>query len=50
MVGDEGEDGVVAGLLAGLVAGDEDGEVFFFHQGADVTLQPRNGRLAAWRM
>src|SRR6186997_1990249 len=28
MVGDEGEDGVVAGRVAGLVAGDEDGEVF----------------------
>ena len=28
MVGDEGEDGVVAGLVVGLVAGDEDGEVF----------------------
>ncbi len=28
MVGDEGEDGVVAGLGVGLIAGDEDGEVF----------------------
>jgi len=28
MVGDEGEDGVVAGLGVGLVGGDEDGEVF----------------------
>lgn len=28
MVGEEGEDGVVAGLVVGLVAGDEEGEVF----------------------
>ena len=29
MVGDEGEGGVVAGLGVGLVAGDDDGEIFF---------------------
>src|SRR3954470_18284842 len=29
MVGDEGDGGVVAGGVVGLVAGDEDGEVFF---------------------
>ncbi len=29
MVGDEGEDGVVAGLVVGLVAGNDYGEVFF---------------------
>src|SRR5260221_6007337 len=28
MVGDEGENGVVAGLVVDLIAGDEDGEVF----------------------
>jgi hypothetical protein len=28
IVGDEGEGGVVAGLVVGLVGGDEDGEVF----------------------
>src|SRR5258708_31922092 len=35
MVGDEGKDGVVAGLVVSLVAGDEDGEVFLGSEPGD---------------
>lgn len=59
MVGDEGEDGVVAGFVVGMVTGDEDGEVYFRGEPGDgVPLGVAAGvgegraagpRLLSWR-